>query len=256
MAPAISNEDPLLAELNGALARTAEPTQVDQPGAPPPTLEEQLETKPSRAALPTPRADQLDKTYSKKSGGGHGYRVVVEGQYYAKSVETKGNVIKNYSLPFNIPDLKNSKGESALGIIIGASRPGGGMLKAALQKLDPLAITFRTHTIASVTPLQGAPEPTGLQYMSFDALKDYVRREPSMQDFPIRDLEEYANPEHLREDVIDFITNRTSDVVDNVTGIHTKGGFGLKKTPSDRIVERHAARREEQELLDMNQGLR
>lgn len=246
-------QDALLAELNGALARTGEPEQIDKPGEQPPSLEQQLETSPRSKAV-TPRADQLDKTLSKKAGG-FGYRVVVEGEYYAKSTEAKGNVVKKYSLPFNLPDLKNSKGESALGIIVGESRPGGGMLIAALRKLDPLAVRYRTYSIANVTALQGAPEPTGLQYASFEGLKDYVRREPSMQDFPIKDLEEYFDVEHLREDIIDFITNRTSDVVDQA-GNRTPGGFGIKKTPSDRIVERHTARREEKELLDMNEGLK
>ena len=251
----LTNEDPLLAELNGALARTGEPTPVvgDRFGAQPPTLESQLETAPAAAPKHTPRADQLDKLHSKKAGG-FGYRVVVEGIYFAKSAEAKGNVLKPYSLPFNLPDLKNSKGEAALGIIIGASRPGGGMLKAALVKMDPMAITYKTHSITSVTALQGAPEPTSFMYMSMEALKAHVRQDPKFQDYPIKDLDEYVNVEHLREDIIDFKTNEVTDVVDQA-GNHTKGGFGLKKTPSDRILERHAARKEENELAAMNPGV-
>lgn len=251
---AIDTTDPILAELNGALARTGEPTPIDKPGEQPPSLDSQLETKPPEAK-PAPRAQQLDKTLSKKAGG-FGYRVIVEGQYYAKSVETKGNVVKNYSLPFNLPALVNAKGESALGIIIGASRPNGGMLKAALQKMDPLAITFRTHSIASVTPLQGAPEPTSLAYMSFDSLKEYVRE--NITDFPV-DVDEYLSVEHLREDIIDFKINAVSDVVSDAGTLaekRVKGGFGIKKTPSERILERHIARKEEKELLDMNEGLK
>lgn len=253
-ATATDSDAALMDELNGALAKTGDPVAVegDRVGAQPPSLEEQLSVKPvPPAKTPTPRADQLDKTLSKKAGG-HGYRVVVEGDYYAKSTETKGNVIKHYKIPFNLPDLKNSKGESALGIIIGQSRPNGGMLKLALQKMDPLAITFRTHSIASVTPLQGAPEPVSLQYMSFDSLKAYVRER--FPDFPV-DVDEYFDVNNLREDVVDLLTNATSDVVDQ-QGNKTKGGFGVKKTPSARIVERHLARKEEKELLDMNEGLK
>ncbi len=175
----------------------------------------------------------------------------------ARSVDAKGNVTKHYSIPFNLPALINAKGEAALGIIVGQSRPGGGMLKAALQKMDPLAITYRTHAIVSVTPLQGAPEPTSLQYMSFDSLKQYVR-DTFGSDFPV-DVDEYLDVNHLREDIIDFKTNATSDVlVDPGTQAErkVKGGFGVKKTASDRILERHAMRCEEKELLDMNEGLK
>lgn len=245
-APAATN-DPLLDELNGALARTQEPTQLDRPGAQPPALADALETVVP-AAKPAPRAALLDKTLSKKAGG-HGYRVIVEGTYYAKSAEVKGNVVKNYVLPFNLPALLNSKGEAALGIIVGK------LLKDALQKMDPLAITFRTHSIKSVVPLAGAPEPTSLQYMSFESLKEYVRK--NISDFPV-DVDEYVSVEHLREDVIDFKINATSDVIidPGTQGEHAvKGGFGVKKTPSERISERHAARKEEAELRAMNEGI-
>lgn len=256
MAPqtAAPSNDALLDELNGALARTGDPTPVagDPAQVQPPSLDKQLETAATVASRPAvPRAGQLDKTLSKKAGG-FGYRVLVEGEYYAKSSETKGNVIKRYSLPFNLPALVNAKGESALGIIVGQSRPNGGLLKSALQKLDPLAITFRTHSIVSVTPLQGAPEPTSLQYMSFDALKKYVRE--SMIDFPV-DVDEYISVEHLREDIIDFKTNAVTDVIDNAGTNLGKGGYGVKKSPSDRILERHTARKEEAELASMNEGL-
>jgi len=248
---AITDADPLIAELNGALARSGEPSPVagDRFGAQPLPLDKQLETAHT-AAPQLARATQIDKLHSKKAGG-FGYRVVVEGTYFAKSAETKGNVMKHYSLPFNLPALTNQKGEAALGIIIGASRPGGGMLKAALIKMDPMAITYKTHSITSVTALQGAPEPTSLQYMSFDALKSYVRA--TFPDFPI-DVDEYTSVDYLREDVIDLVTNAVSDVVDQ-SGNHTKGGFGLKKTPGERIVERHLARKEENELAAMNPGV-
>ena len=249
-----TEQDPLLAELNGALARTGEPQTIERQEQPP-TLDQQLETKPAPISASRPavaRAANLDKTLSKKAGG-FGYRVVIEGDYYAKSADAKGNVVKRYSIPFNLPSLVNAKGEAALGIIVGQSRPNGGMLKTALQKMDPAAITFRTHAIASVTPLQGAPEPTSIQYMSFESLKEYVRS--NIVDFPV-DVDEYFNIEHLREDIIDYKTNAVTDVVDPTTGHSVKGGFGVKKSPSDRIVERHVARKEEKELLDMNEGLK
>jgi hypothetical protein len=251
MAPTANANDALLEELNGALAKTGEPSLVagDHAQEQPPALDKQLET--TRPAAPAIKhAVNLDKTLSKKAGA-HGYRVIVVGEYYARSSETKGNVTKRYSLPFNLPSLVSAKGESALGIIVGQSRPNGGLLKSALQKMDPLAITFRTHSIESVTPLQGAPEPTSLAYMSFEPLKVYVRE--NIPDFPV-DVDEYFDVAHLREDVIDFKTNTVTDVVDQA-GNRVKGGFGVKKTPSDRILERHTARKEEKELADMNDGL-
>jgi len=249
MAPTMN--DALLEELNGALAKTGEPTQIDKPGDQPPSLEEQLETKPrASASAPTlGRAANADKVHA-KSAGGFGYRVVVAGEYYAKSSETKGNVVKKYELPFNLPSLINAKKEAPLGVIVGR------LLKPALQKLDPLAITFRTHEIVSVTPLNGAPEATSISYMSFDALKAYVRE--SLPDFPIENLDEYLDVNHLREDVTDFKTNQVSDVVvepGTQAEKTVRGGFGLKKSPSDRIVERHKLRMEERELLAMNEGL-
>lgn len=234
----------LLAELNGALSRTGEPTPVDAVPPPAPSLADQLETKPPlESALPKPQAKNLDKTFS-KAAGGNGYRVVVEGDYYAKSTETKGNVIKKYKLPFNLPSLINAKGDAPLGIIVGK------LLKPALLKLDPLAVTFRTHSIASVEPLNGAPEPTSIAYMNFDALKKYVAE--NIPEFPVP-VEDYFDVAHLREDVIDFKTNAVTDVIDQAGQNLGKGGYGVKKTPSERIVERHVARKEERELLAMNQ---
>lgn len=260
VAPAAAqNEDPLIAELNGALARSGDPMPVkgDKFGEQPPSLADALETKPSphrasSAAQPAPRAVLADKTHA-KAAGGHGYRVVVKGEFYAKSSDAKGKVIKPYVLPFNLPALTNSKGESALGIIVGESRPGGGLLMAALRKMDPMVVKYRTHEIESVTPLQGAPEPTSVMYMSMDALKDYVRRD--LPDFPtIDDLDEYHDVAHLREDVIDFKTNMTTDVV-SPEGAKVKGGFGLKKTSAERIKERFLARKDDAELAAMNEGL-
>ena len=247
---ATTTQDPLLDELNGALAKTQEPAPVAGDPLPlqPPTLAQQLETAPAASIKPTSKSAQLDKTHSVKAGG-NGYRVVVEGEYYAKSTETKGHIVKRYSLPFNLPALVNGKGESALGIIVGASRPGGGMLKAALKKLDPLAESYRTHAIVSTTPLEGSPEPTSLQYMSFDALKAYVRDQ--LPDFPI-DPDTYWDVNHLREDVIDFKLNSTTDVTEPDGVTKTPGGFGIKKTPTERIRERFAERKEEKELADMN----
>lgn len=222
---------------------------------PAPALTDLLETKVEPSApKPGQRTLNADKTHSKASGG-FGFRVTVKGEYYAKAIETKGNVTKHYEIPFNLPALTNSKGESALGIIIGASRPGGGMLKAALHKLDSLAITFRTHEIVSVVPLNGAPPPTSLLYMSFDALKAYVRG--NLPDFPV-DVDEYNSIEHLREDVIDFKTNQVGEVIfepGTLSESKLKGGFGLKKTPTDRILARHAERKENAELAAMNEGV-
>lgn len=256
-------DDALVRELNAALAgpdgkgpAVKELVAPDPAPAQAPALADQLETSrpPAPPANIPQRVANADKTHS-KAAGGFGFRVTVKGQYYAKSTETKGNLIKDYELPFNLPSLTNSKGESALGIIIGASRPGGGMLKAALQKMDPLAITFRTHEIVNVIPLNGAPEPTSIAYMSFEALKKYARAQ--FPDFPV-DVDEYLDVNHLREDLVDFITNKTTDVIfepGTLSESKIKGGFGVKKSPSDRIRERHAARKEEAELAAMNPGV-
>ena len=261
-----ATNDPLLDELNGAL--TAAPA-VDPAAAAvvdnkvlgqeqPPSLESLLDPVETAKHVIPPAgqiAKNADRTHA-KSVGGHGYRVVIKGEYYAKSRETKGNVVKTYSIPFNLPELKNAKGETALGIIVGMSRPHGGMLRLALKKMDPLAVTARTYFVDSVTPLQGAPEPTSLTYMSFENLKKYVaEKEPT---FPITDLDRYWDAEHLRQDLFDHITNKTGDVTFNA-GLQSEkkvpAGFGLKKTAAERIVERHEAREEEHELLSMNEGL-
>lgn len=243
--PAI--KDPLLEELNGALAHdlnalhSTEPKSIDFQQEQPPSFASQLETdphikppSPTRTAQPSPKAAQLDKTHA-RAAGGFGYRVIVEGEYYAKSTETKGHVIKSYRIPFNLPSLVNAKGEAALGIIVGK------LLKPALRKFDPLAETYRTHVLVSAEPLNGAPEPTSLQYMAFESLAAYVRE----NDLPI-DPAEYWDVGHLREDVIDFVTNK-----DSMDG----KAHGVKKTVLDRIKERHANRLEEKTLRDMNEGL-
>ena len=103
----------------------------------------------------------------------------------------------------------------------------------------------------------GAPEPTSLQYMSFEALKAYVREDAAMAGFPVV-VDSYWDANHLRVDVIDFKTNQTSDVVfepGTLSESKIKGGFGLKKTPTDRILARHAERKELAELASMNEGV-
>lgn len=236
----------LLKELNGALALTGNPTEVERPGAQPPTLESQLETAPdTRNAHPTPLAKLADKTHAKNAAsGGYGYRVIVEGDYYSKRTDGPGHDFKKYSLPFNLPALTNDKGQSALGIIVGK------LLENALRKMDPRARTYHTFTITSVEALANAPQPTSLQYMGFDALKTYVR--DSLPNFPVP-LDEYWDAQHLRADVIDFKTNTVSEVVDPQNpDVHVPGGFGLKKSVADRIKERHAERIELRELEAIN----
>ena len=257
-----ATNDPLLDELNGALsvptsAEDAAGIIAATAAVQPPALMDTMDTgpKPSTTAPAAgARARAADKSYA-KAAGGFGYRVTVEGEYYAKSSETKGNVIKKYKLGFNLPSLTNAKGESALGIIVGQSRPHGGMLKLALMKMDPLAITARTHRVQEVVPLSGAPEPTNLMYANFETLKKYV--EANLPEFPIP-VDRYWDANHLRDDILDFKTNMTSEVVfaaGTQGESHVKGGFGLKKSPAERITERHEAREEEKELLGMNQGL-
>ena len=242
----------LVAELAGLWTEAPKPQSKETPiEAPALSLEEQLDaTKP--AVKPAPIAQQMDKTHAIKAGG-KGYVVTVEGEYYAKSVETKGHVIKPYTLRFNLPSLTNERKESALGIIVGASRPGGGMLRRALTKMDPLATTYRTHTITKVEALAGEAEPLSLQYMSLEALQKFVAEDQRVEGFPLNPSN-YWDVDHLREDIIDFITNKTGDVV-AADGTTTKGGFGQKKTPAERIRERHAMRVEEHELMLMNPGL-
>ena len=251
----VTVKDPIAEELAGLWTEPPAEKPAHDPLDPAdqgPSLEEQLDvSKPVVKAAP--KSQDLDKTHS-KAAGGRGYCVTVEGEYYAKSTETKGHVIKTYSLKFNLPSLTNERKEAALGIIIGASRPGGGMLKKALRNMDPLSSSYRTHTITKVEVLNGAPEPFSLQYMTLENLQKFVREDPRVADFPLSP-EEYWDVDHLREDIIDFITNKTTEVVNPTTGESTKGGFGLKKTPAARIEERHAIRIEEHELALMNPGL-
>jgi hypothetical protein len=98
----------LVAELAGLWTEAPKPQSKETPmEAPAPSLEEQLDaTQP--AVKPAPIAQQMDKTHAIKAGG-KGYVVTVEGEYYAKSVETKGHVIKPYTLRFNLPSLTNER---------------------------------------------------------------------------------------------------------------------------------------------------
>lgn len=229
--PAPKTIDPLLEELNGALQ---EPNFVDRPPEQPVPFSEQMKVDTSSPPKPQPQSARLDKTHSLKAGG-FGYRVTVEGEYYA-AMPKGGKEIKRYSLPFNLPALTNEKGEAALGIIVGASRPGGGMLKAALLKLDPMSKGYHTHEIVKVEPLQGAPEPLDLQYMSFAALSNYARE----HNLPL-DPNVYWDARDLREDIIDLKTNEAPG-----------GAHGAKKSPLERVRERHAMRVEEKQLREMN----
>ena len=258
--------DPLLAELNGALAAKPLPPPAVTDGAAldpekdpstnqPPSFDDALEKAAAEPAQ-VAHSQRVDKIHS-KAAGGFGYKIIVTGEYYAKSIEAKGNVIKHYTLAFNLPSLTNEKKESALGIIVGQSRPSGGMLKNALKKMDPLALAPRTHSIKSVEPLRGAPEPTGIQYMSFQSLKAYVLAH--QETIPL-DPEDYWNVEDLRTDVIDLLLNRV-DNKDARTGepisdnIKDGRGLGVKKSPLERVRERHAVRKEEHELASMNEGV-
>lgn len=249
-----ADDQQLLRELNG-IADAAEPRALDEQTQAP-DLTSLLEMKPAALKVEpaAPLAAKADKSNS-VAAGGRGYKVVISGEYYAKSVETKGNVVKHYELPFNLPSLTNAKGESPLAILLRASTPEHSLLMRALKKLDPLYLAVRTHFVKSVTALNGAPQPASLQYASMRALADYARE----HELGI-DPDQYWDVEHLREDVIFLVTNQV-DNKDARTGeklsdaIKDGKGLGVKKSPLEMVKERHQERMDAKALLDFNPGL-
>ena len=210
------------------------------------------------AKTPFDPATFIDKIHSIAEGG-KGYQVVVAGDY--KRATPNGPELKDYELTFNLPSLTNSKNEAALGIIVHASDPDNSLLFRALRKKDPAFKHIHTHFIKSITPLHGAPEPTAIQYMSFESLRELVIK----NNFPGHDLsgldaESYWDPEHLRADIIYLVTNQ-ADNIDQRTGgavsdkIKDGRGLGVRVSPLEVVRKRHQERLDAKALLDMNPGL-
>lgn len=249
--------DLLTQELNGLAAngKTQSDSSEIEKQEQPKSLMDQLDVNLSRPQLrpqATPRAQASDKIHSIPAGGS-GYIVVVAGDYYAATKE--GNELIEYEIPFNLPSLVNTKGEAALSIILRASDTANSLLYRALKKKDSRFKGVHTHYVKSTTPLNGAPEPTSLQYMNLENLSIFAKQ----RDLGI-DPSTYWDVEHLRADMIYLITNqadnedaRTHEKLSNK--ISDGKGLGVRVAPLEVVRKRHQERIEAKALLDMNVGL-
>lgn len=213
----LMENDPLLAELRG-LSGNPELSQPDASAHPAETAQPDpldVAPRPKQGSL----VKQADAKFSTRAGG-KGYRVVVGGDYYTRSADSSGKVLKPFELAFNLPHL-----EAALSTIVSK------LLLSALQKNYPGVINFRTHTIISATPLTpDTPPTTSLQFMDRERLERYIQD----NGVPI-DPNVYEDVVHLREAVIDHKLN--------------------PKDFDKREARRRAARAEMAELLAMNPDL-
>lgn len=263
--PIAEDADQLTRELNGLAdplpplaASTEAKDEAAFPTRQPPSLEQQLDAgRPARKPAPAsaPRSSAADQVHSVKAGG-RGYQVVVAGDYFSRAPDGKGHDLKEYEIPFNLPELKNAAGETALAIIIRLSRPEHSLLIRALKLKDPRFKAVHTYHVKSITALNGAPEPTSVQYMSMEALSDFARQ----RELGI-DPADYWDVEHLRADVIYLVTNfadnrdaRTGEPVSDKIGASGKG-LGLRVSAIETVRKRHQERKDAKALLDMNPGL-
>lgn len=214
----VDSPEALLAEIRGQGGVRLESIDAGRfPQPEPVNTHEALSVAPLKDDRPlVRRADDKFSTFV----GGKGFRVVVFGEYYALSPMGQGKIRKPYEIPFNVPAL-----EGALSLI--ASK----LLDAALKKLYPDAVKFRTHDIKSVEPLSSDTAPTNsLQYMDRDRLERHV----SEHKVPLNPAD-YPKLEHLREACIDHHQN--------------KQGFEARE------ARKQAERREHAELMRLNPDL-
>lgn len=228
----MSNEtmkDPLLAELAGQGEQPAEPlnnvtikTEGQDPALHPAKLaadaaaEDPLAVKPK----PTPSAIAAKDAVHATQFGGKGYRVTVEGNYFAPAKDAPGKkVLKPYKLEVNLPQL-----DGALSIIKNK------LLPILLPKKHPESMGFQTHAITGYVALGGAPESNHLTLMKRPQLEQFVEQ----NGVPLKP-EEYADTEVLREAIIDWTLN--------------------PKDFEKREAARQADRAETKKLLDMNPEL-
>jgi len=172
----------LLAELNGDLPPLA-PGEI-APAAPN-SRDSQLEVGPAPAPTPAQAANAAHAT----KNGGRGFKVIVEGEYYAANPDGRGKLKKPYTLEVGLPNL-----DSALSVIKNK------LLKALLLKKYPDFVADRTCAIVSATPMDAStPKSNNLAYMDREQLEAHVR----VAKVPI-DPREYPKVTDLREAIIDF----------------------------------------------------
>jgi hypothetical protein len=186
-----TEQDPLLADLQGDPTLRGEQPDGPLPGDTTGIPEDPLDVRPKAAVSPVKAMDAKHSL----AAGGKGYRVVVAGDYYSKSKDPGRKAdLARYELEFNLPSL-----DRALSLIVGK------LLMPALVKKHPDAIRYRTHEIRSARPLSPeTPESTNLQFMPFPGLQKFAREEH----VPI-DLKDpvYQDEKTLRVTLVDYVLN-------------------------------------------------
>lgn len=232
----MSNEtmkDPLLAELSGQGSEEQQAplppgaqlevkTEGQDPQMHPATLAAAAAEHDPLAVQPKPAAPlvaQKDAVHATKFGG-KGYRVTVEGNYYAPAKDAPGKkVVKPYKVEVNLPQL-----DGALSVIKSK------LLPIVLPKKYADYLGFQTHAITGYEAIGGAPESNHLSLMKRPQLEQFV----AQNSVPLSPAE-YADTEVLRAAVIDWTLN--------------------PKDFEKREAARQADRAETKKLLDMNPEL-
>jgi hypothetical protein len=217
--------DDLLAELNGNVMETA---------ATPAEAEELAAAKKVTAhnpliVEPLPSMTAVAKAEAKMNAAAgdnriRGYKVTVEGNYSAPSVDTPGRKVKRpYTIEVNLPSL-----EGALSII--KNKMLDKMLKVKFHDY----ITYLTHEITNVVPLTpDTPESNNVAYMSATGLLNFIATRGIPLD--LRDYDDGRDIRSLRAAVTDYLLN-TKDF-------------------KAREAKRLAAVKADRELEAMNPGL-
>jgi hypothetical protein len=189
--PEQSPADDLLAELNGGTGAPAAVNIDVEPVTASRDAVAALEVKPKPALSAVATADAKHAT----KVGGHGYSVVVIGDFTVPAKDAPGKkALRPYEVVVNVPSL-----DGALSLIVRK------LLDGALRKkyADDGYIRFRTHSIKEARPLSPAtPESTNLLYMPREALVAYIADVRA----PI-DPANYPDTVKLRESVMDYAQN-------------------------------------------------
>jgi len=188
----IENDD-LLAELNGTASTPAEAEELA--AAKIATIHNPLIVEPLPPVSAVARAE-AKMTAAAGDNRLRGYKVTVEGNYSAPSVDTPGRKVKcRYSIEVNLPSL-----EGALSVIKHK------MLDKMLKVKYPNYITYLTHEITDVHPLTpDTPESNNVAYMSATGLLNFV----ATRGVPI-DINDYDGGKDIRSiraAVTDYLTN-------------------------------------------------
>ena len=209
----------MLDELRGALPTIS---AVERP--PEVEVGDKLDlSRPSTAAHLSP-AKVADKQHSIKAGG-KGYAVVVAGEYYTPSKDSRGKVLRPYKITFNVPQL-----EGALSTIVKH------LLLPALKKMDPEARGYRTHQVLEAEPNGPDVAPVNsLQFMDRPALESFIAQRRAPIDPAV-----YPDVAALREAVIDFQLNFDAEHPERF---------------QKREQERSGNAKETAELAAMNEGV-